>query len=161
MQSTKLAVAFVTLSLLAAGEAYAGYPMIGATGSHLPQGGFLIEKVFPGLPAQYAGLEPGDVLVAINGMPIRNPQQYSALLGSAGAAATFTVRNVRDGRNYNFNIALVDSDVVQQRLHDQIQALRRSIATDVEVYHRARDARIWFQGQTAIGILNNAYNLYP
>lgn len=63
------------------------------------QNGLKIILVVPDSPAARAGLEPGDVLVAVNGVALNSGEQLAAAFQNAGRQLTLTVRNVRDGRD--------------------------------------------------------------
>lgn len=56
--------------------------------------GVLIKRVFPGTPAEKAGLEAGDVLVAIDGQPVKGEDDFAnAIDGSAGKIKVQVQRN--------------------------------------------------------------------
>lgn len=51
-------------------------------------GGMKIEKVSPGMPAEAAGLLPGDVIVKADGKPIANPSLFPSTLGEKAVQLT-------------------------------------------------------------------------
>ena len=55
--------------------------------------GVIVLKVFPGSPAQMAGLEPGDIILEVNGKPIRNATelQFEIMKTPPGKEVTLTV----------------------------------------------------------------------
>ncbi len=55
---------------------------------------FAVEEVSPGSPAAAAGLEPGDVFVAVNGRPVATESDYDAAASEfrRGKVQTFTVQ---------------------------------------------------------------------
>jgi serine protease Do len=57
-----------------------------------------VVRVEPGSPAQKAGLETGDVIVAANGVPITGAEQLAAAFRKSGPTLTLTVRDTRTGR---------------------------------------------------------------
>ena len=66
-----------------------------AEGLGLPdKPGVILEDVLPGSSADLAGLHPGDVVAAIDGKPIQDPQQLSIVLFSkrVGDTLRFTLR---------------------------------------------------------------------
>lgn len=66
---------------------------------------FVIVTVFPGSPAEQAGLQPGDEIAAVDGMPARELSQsaLSALVrGPVGTAVTLTI--VRDGETFDLTL---------------------------------------------------------
>jgi S1-C subfamily serine protease len=57
-----------------------------------------VVRVEPGSPAQKAGFEIGDVIVAANGAPITGAEQLSAAFRKSGSTLTLTVRDTRTGK---------------------------------------------------------------
>jgi serine protease Do len=62
--------------------------------------------VQPDSPGQKAGLEPGDVIVAANGVPITGAEALSAVVRKSGATLTLTVRNIRNGKDTPVEVKL-------------------------------------------------------
>jgi len=82
-----------------AGRGYIGVRVQAVTrgsGSDAP-GGALVADISPGSPAAAAGVEPGDIIVAVNGARISDPNELSSQVAQLppGRSATFTV--FRDG----------------------------------------------------------------
>ena len=61
-------------------------------------------------PAQRIGLEVGDVIVAIDGQPIRVPADFPALTGGK-ARVVLTVRDGRTGGYLQRNVAVVNGRI--------------------------------------------------
>jgi S1-C subfamily serine protease len=61
--------------------------------------GMKVIRVEPGAPAQQAGIEVGDVIVAANGVPVTGVEVLSAVLKKSGPVLTVTVRDSRTGRD--------------------------------------------------------------
>ncbi len=76
--------------------------------------GMKVIGVEPGSPVQKAGIEPGDVIVAANGVPITGADALSAALHKSGASLTLTVRDTRSGRDLPVEVKLggVDAGTV-------------------------------------------------
>lgn len=72
----------------------------------LPRGAAVVSSVVPGSPAEEAGLQPGDIIVSINGNELTNHQQLSLWIGNMqpGDEATLTVN--RDGDVETFEVEL-------------------------------------------------------
>ena len=66
-----------------------------ATQLGLPRGGVLISNLYVGSPAQQAGLQPGDILVAIDGAPLRSSQEALASIASRKPGTVVTIRALR------------------------------------------------------------------
>jgi hypothetical protein len=69
-------------------------------------GGYLVSGIVPGSPAESAGLRPGDVIVAIDGSPIDNLYDYTAVLKSHEPGDRLRVEIVRDGKRQAFDVTL-------------------------------------------------------
>ena len=61
----------------------------------LSSGSLTAEAIGPGTPAARAGIQPGDVLLAINGRPVDTPQEVVAALHAAAPGETFTYALLR------------------------------------------------------------------
>jgi S1-C subfamily serine protease len=60
-------------------------------------GGVRVQQVMPGSAAERAGLEAGDVITAIDGEPVGDLREYSALLKAHAPGDEIEVAVVRDG----------------------------------------------------------------
>lgn len=60
--------------------------------------GARLDAVRPGLPAAAAGLEPGDIVTAVDGRGFADAAGFLDALARSAATARLRVRNVRDGR---------------------------------------------------------------
>jgi serine protease DegS len=61
----------------------------------LAHGGVLVSNLYVGSPAQQAGLQPGDILLAIDGRPLRSAQETLARVALVQPGATLTIRALR------------------------------------------------------------------
>lgn len=68
--------------------------------------GALIAYVTPGGPADKAGLQPGDVIVAFDGQPIERSARLQWLASTAGVGRTATVRVLRQGKLFDQKVTL-------------------------------------------------------
>jgi S1-C subfamily serine protease len=64
-----------------------------------PRTAMKVIRVEPGGPAQKAGIEVGDVIVAANGVPVTGVEVLSAVLKKSGPSLTVSVRDSRTGRD--------------------------------------------------------------
>jgi serine protease Do len=62
--------------------------------------------VQPDSPGQKAGLEPGDVIVTANGVPITGAEALSAVVRKSGATVSLTVRDTRTGKDTRVDVKL-------------------------------------------------------
>jgi S1-C subfamily serine protease len=65
-----------------------------------------VTRVEQGSPANKAGIEPGDILVAVNGVPITGPEQLSNAFRKSGPVLNVTVRDSRTGRDVPIEVAV-------------------------------------------------------
>ena len=76
----------------------------------LVQGNVTVVSVFQGSPAEKAGMKPGDVIVEVDGVDLRNKtlQEASSLLrGEAGTTVKVTVVRPSSGETITLNICLL------------------------------------------------------
>lgn len=68
-----------------------------------PTGGLVVSEVLPGGPAEKAGIQPGDVLLAVNSQPIQDLEKVVQIISSQGGKSiTLTVR--RSGQELDFAV---------------------------------------------------------
>lgn len=82
-------------------------PEVAALKSRLE--GILLTSVAPGTPAALANLRPGDVIVRVNDLAVKNAEDFSFALNEAGSGANakFTIfRNLNHNPIANFNTAM-------------------------------------------------------
>lgn len=86
------------------------------------QGAFIAE-VLPESAAAEAGLQSGDVIIAVNGEKIRNFADLSARVKTLGVGKPFDVTVLRDGNERTFAVTLSASEaaVEAEQLHPALQ----------------------------------------
>ena len=102
----------------AAGRAEAGAflgvatrPVGGDLARHLrlePGGGLVVEAVAEGSPAAAAGLEPGDVLLELDGQRLMNGPQLAALVGRDEPGRKTTLRAIVEGDEKQLDVTLAE-----------------------------------------------------
>ncbi|WP_165227105.1 PDZ domain-containing protein [Aquisphaera insulae] len=60
--------------------------------------GLTVVAVVPNSAAHYSGIDPGDVLVSVNGLPVRTREDLGKALAISTDEMIYSVRNVRTGR---------------------------------------------------------------
>jgi glutaredoxin 3 len=63
----------------------------------MPTDGAYVGRVKPGTPADRAGLREGDIIVMLNGHPVRRAADVSRLLAQASPGSRITLRAFRQG----------------------------------------------------------------
>jgi F0F1-type ATP synthase membrane subunit b/b' len=79
-----------------------------AASLHLKNGGAAITTVDQDGPACRAGLQSGDIVVAFNGKPVTNPEQFASLIHSSAPGSSVTMTVVRNGQNKDMKVTLGD-----------------------------------------------------
>jgi len=72
------------------------------------QQGVLVYSVYPGTPAAQAGLQPGDVLTAMNGQPLASATDLQAQLRQLNPGQTVTLTDVRGNQTLSIKVTLTD-----------------------------------------------------
>jgi S1-C subfamily serine protease len=106
------------------------YEESGASG-----GGYRVTKVIEGSPAEKAGLHPGDVLSALNGVHLSN--ENTAALAKArkewtpGQYVTYTIKREGVDRNITLTLAPMPADVMVRWIGEHMkehEAAERAVA---------------------------------
>lgn len=91
-------------------------------GGYTDQGGVAVQQVVSGSPADSAGIEPGDVIQAINGKPVNSPQDLASTISSMKPGAKVTLRVWSQGVKKNVDVTLAEQPVAQYLQQQQQQA---------------------------------------
>jgi C-terminal processing protease CtpA/Prc len=93
--------------------------------SVVSEGGYQIYKVIPGSPAEKAGLQPGDILYALNG--VRLAKENSAALEKArkgwkpGQSVTYTIKRAGVDREIALTLAPMPADVMARWIGEHMK----------------------------------------
>jgi S1-C subfamily serine protease len=71
-------------------------------------------EVHPGTPAEDAGLQPGDRVVAADGQPIDSPEELTGLIGSKQPGDEVELELVRDGETETITVTLGERPAAAQ-----------------------------------------------
>jgi S1-C subfamily serine protease len=88
-------------------------------------GGYRVMKVIPGSPAEKAGLQPGDVLYALNGVRIAQ-ENYTALTKARkewtpGQSVTYTIKREGVDREIALTLAPMPADVMARWIGEHMK----------------------------------------
>jgi serine protease Do len=89
-------------------------------GGYNDKGGVAIANVVSGTPADNAGIEPGDVIQAINGKPVNSAKDFSQQIAAMKPGTQITLRVWSQGVKKNVNATLAEQPV-QTYLQNQDQ----------------------------------------
>jgi serine protease Do len=70
------------------------------------QRGVLVNSVEPGSPAERAGLHPGDVVIALNGAPVDDPNKFRNQIAALAPGTEVTLTVVRNSRSQELRARL-------------------------------------------------------
>ncbi|MDH3988657.1 MAG: trypsin-like peptidase domain-containing protein [Gammaproteobacteria bacterium] len=73
-----------------------------------PNVGILLSDVVPGSPAEQVGLARGDVILAINGEPIRSRQQALLIVARLNPEDVVQLEGLRDGQPFDVNLTATE-----------------------------------------------------
>ena len=77
--------------------------------------GALVTKVADGGPAAKAGLKPGEVVTALNGIPVEHPDALGYRLTTAGLGATVSLTVLNNGKEHQDTLTLASAPETQPR----------------------------------------------
>jgi putative serine protease PepD len=83
-----------------------GRPFLGVSAATIAGGGVLVTSVERGGPAEKAGIQPGDVIVAINGHPTPSTDALATVLAEMKPGQKARVEISRDGRRQTVEVTL-------------------------------------------------------
>ena len=70
------------------------------------QEGLVLDGVWPGRPAEKAGLKAGDRIIDISGKPVKNLTNYMTVMGSFKKGDKLDVTIIRDGKQTKIVVPL-------------------------------------------------------
>jgi serine protease Do len=68
--------------------------------------GVIVVDVFPGSPADKAGLEPGDVILSVNGKKIADPKQLQEIIERLDIGKAYTMHVNRGGKGVDLKVTV-------------------------------------------------------
>jgi serine protease Do len=74
------------------------------------QKGVIIQSIFPGLPAERAGLQRNDVIVEMNGQPVIDRDKFRLKIADMPTGTRVRLGVLRDGKRINTEVTLTDRD---------------------------------------------------
>jgi serine protease Do len=74
--------------------------------------GIFVQKVEPGGPAEKAGLQAGDVIIALNGKPVTRGQELMEMVADSAVGQNMKITVMRDGKKQDFNVVIGDRNKV-------------------------------------------------
>ena len=125
---------------------------------HERQSGALVVRVFPGSPAQRAGIRPGDIITGVGERQVDSREAFSTFTATLAAGQSTTLTLDRGGATQRVQVQLADPPAdLGLRILEQVAGLRiadesRAVVID-EVITGTRAAEIGLQpGDLIVGI---------
>jgi serine protease Do len=84
------------------------------------QKGVLVTQVFPGDPADKAGIKNRDVIVAVGGKPVSTGRELSAAVAGMPIGKQVPVRLLRDGKEQTVGVTLAERKDVEPKAQGQV-----------------------------------------
>lgn len=76
--------------------------------NHKNKGGALVSDVFKGDPADQAGIKIGDIIIEINGKPIKDTHALLLTIASLQVGQKMNLKAIRDGREIAFQVTVAE-----------------------------------------------------
>lgn len=95
--------------------------------------GAFVSQVMPDSAAEKAGLQAGDIIVAINGRKIDTFSELRAKVATLGAGKTIELDVIRDGKNKSFDVTLGEANEAKtqaKKLHDGLTGAELTNTTE-------------------------------
>jgi serine protease Do len=84
--------------------------------------GVLVQDVEPGRTAAEAGLRAGDIVIGVEGRPVRNVRQFSDSLFGSDVGKKLAMDVIRGDQNLKLDVALEDQSDMEELLAQQVRA---------------------------------------
>jgi serine protease Do/serine protease DegQ len=97
--------------------------------------GAVVSQVVPGSPAERAGLRPGDVVVGVNGKPLRGVAQLRNVVGLHRIGETIRLDVVRDGQPLTLRLEVAAVTMTEVRGKDVDRRLEGAVLGDLDPGH--------------------------
>jgi serine protease Do len=95
--------------------------------------GLLVDKVYPGTPAEKAGLKDGDVITSFDHHPVNNRKDLQYLVATSDIGKTYPLQYVRDGKAHEANVAPAAAEKVDEAAVPKTRRAPSSSAPKAEV----------------------------
>jgi serine protease DegQ len=100
-------------ALVTTGKVSRGY--IGVEPRDAPEGdGSLIAGVLKNGPADRAGIQPGDVVVAVNNQPVRNMTDLMQTVAGIAPGSDANFKVIRQGKSSNLSVKIAERPRARQ-----------------------------------------------
>ncbi len=99
-------------------------PDLAETFGHHSKYGAFVNEVFPGSAAAEAGIKSGDIIISLDGKPVKSFGELRAKIGTMGAGSTVKLGIVRNGDEKSIEVTLKradDQQVLARVIHPRLE----------------------------------------
>jgi serine protease Do len=115
--------------------------------------GVLVTEVFPGDPADKAGIKPNDIIVSINGKQVESSREISRLISGLAVGDTAEIKISRDGKLKSFDVAIAKRKESEMAASDKAQQDHSEHELGIQVSDITPDMAQRFRLQNAKGVM--------
>ena len=124
--------------------------------------GVLVNRVFPGSPAEQVGIRPGDVLTHFDGLPLADGGHYRNQAAQAKPDSEVELSLLRDGRRLQVSVRVGRIDEAAVQRAEAARAIGLGVrALSADENRRLRDTRAVLITSVARGSLAALANIRP
>ncbi len=96
-----------------------------------PNGGVIVSEVVPGGPAAKAGVQPQDVIVSVNGTPIKNGDALIGIVSAKQPGSTVSLGILRGGKHLTLDVGIADRSKLYDNMNNSSDQSNESGSGDV------------------------------
>lgn len=113
--------------------------------------GVLINEVYEGDPAHSAGIQPGDIILTVDGLPVDSPNQLSRLVARVGPGENAMIQLLRDGNEMMYQVPMAERPEKTTRASLPSQKTDIALGLDVQALTAALAEE--FELKETVGVL--------
>ncbi len=95
-----------------------------------PNGGVIVGEVVPNGPAAKAGVQPQDIIVSVDGKPIKNGDELIAIVSDKHPGSTVSLGIIRNGKHITLACGVEDRDKLYANLGNGSEESNESAPSD-------------------------------
>ncbi|MGA7157649.1 MAG: trypsin-like peptidase domain-containing protein [Acidobacteriaceae bacterium] len=95
-----------------------------------PNGGVIVGEVVPGGPAAKAGVQPNDVIVSVDGRPIKNGDELISIISDKHPGSTVSLGIIRSGKHITIDCGIMDRDKLYANMSSSNQGSNEAGPSD-------------------------------
>jgi serine protease Do len=93
--------------------------------------GVLVTEVFPGDPADKAGIRPKDIVLSVNGKKVENTRELSKLIADTSVGDTVKIKVLRNGIKKTFRVKIVKRE--EERIASHTPSMQNGYELGIRV----------------------------